>query len=213
MEIAPSHLYDGTYFIWANAQDWSVTDVWQSPVSGGATERYGRLPTQPIRLMMAPVADGILGGHSGRGGGAAVAPKGQTTWRYLKEDPTMDTLLAMDSGGALWTAYNQAVVGLAPADGSPWRVLSTKLPPAHWATSDGKGGYFIASVEKFDDEREHDSMWHLAPDGSADRIACNPQGTSEYDKAVVTPDALYVITITDPWHPSGRIAKITRPNP
>lgn len=82
---------------------------------------------------------------------------------------------------------------------APW-----VLPPR--TVQRGKGGYFIASIEKFDDRYEHDSLWHLAPDGSTERIACNPYGSFGYGKAALAPDALYVSTKSPA--PMGSIVRI-----
>jgi len=200
-----AHLVNDAHYVWATSD--SNATLWRMPRGGGAAVSLG--PTGVgVRSHFALVADGVIA--TGPGSlfegplyDAVVVPFDGGTPRRLGE--VFSPFLA-DGTGVLWNAFLYSdgkgreayEIRHTPADGGEAVPLSAELPVellADWAAPDGQGGYLISGNEYFDDMVIHRSVFDVAADGHATRIACDPSAKAPaVVSAAVAPDALYVTT-------------------
>jgi hypothetical protein len=138
----------------------------------------------------------------------------------------VDNLVAVDAGGALWTTIvseDEAgdaarEIRLSPADGAPSVLLSPDLPPgfaAERAVADGGGGRLLIGTEVRDDDDARLSVFAVAADGTASRVARDPcPDPALLLRAALTPDArslyLEILYVAD-GPPTIVKVKVSRP--
>jgi hypothetical protein len=206
-----AHLLDDTHYVWATAD--SNSTLWRMPRAGGTAVSMG--PTGvSVSSHFALVTDGVIATgpvtlFEGRTYDAVVVPFDGGTPRRLGE--VWMPFLA-DGTGVLWNAFlysdhkgRQAYeIRRTPADGGEAIALSAELPlelAADWAAPDGQGGYLLSGIEYFDDMAMHRSVFDVAADGHATRIACDPSANAPIvESAAMSPEALYLSAwSTDGW--------------
>jgi hypothetical protein len=79
------------------------------------------------------------------------------------------------------SSYPDLELWLAPLRGGEltrfWPDRPATVLPGH-VESDGRDGWFVTATEPFNDGFLHDSLWHVRPNASARRLACNPSAES-----------------------------------
>jgi len=140
--------------------------------------------------------------------------------RVMRRLAPVDKLVSVDAGGALWTTIvsedesgnARYEVRLSPADGSPSVPLSSGLPPSFSAEriiADGNGTRLLIGTEQREDGVQAASVFAVAADGGARRIARDPERRSALVLgAAVTPDALYIALLYDAADAHPTIVKV-----
>jgi hypothetical protein len=79
------------------------------------------------------------------------------------------------------STYPDLEMWLAPLRGGEltafWPDRPASVLPSH-VESDGRDGWFVTATEPFNDGFTHDTLWHVRPNASARRLACNPSAES-----------------------------------
>jgi hypothetical protein len=227
--VPDHHLLDGSHFYWttedaSSSHSTDATYVWRMPLAGGPVESVGEVPVRNGDGM-ALTSDGLLlsGWYGDSQTGAFLLPRAGGPSRVLDRDPEFWRFVGMDSGGVLWTQVvsknaeenTTLPIELSPADGSPHRPLSRELPDGFvfplWSYPDGQGGRFLFGEEVFDDNSTHPSVFFVAADGRATRLACEPTRHVVYTHGLaLSPEALFMVEeFPDRW----QVVRIARPVP
>jgi hypothetical protein len=116
----------------------------------------------------------------------------------------VERLIAVDAGGAIWTAIasedeagaDAFEIRLSPADGAPSAPLSADLPPgflADLAVADGHGGRLLLGLETDTAGERRAGVFAVAADGTARRIAVDPRPEAILIlNAALSAEALYM---------------------
>jgi hypothetical protein len=230
--IGQFHAFTSTDFFWGEADraggTYGQSTVWRAARPNGVPVLVGsataRTPDGIVEgfSAMALGTDAVLMA-AGFGIAVAVPFDGRPT-RPLATEPFLSrnkptSRLGIDSTGIYWsvqkpgTTYedDSSIIVLAPADGSPVRTFWEGLPDHSapvgiWPAEDG--GWVVIAWQKFDDQRDHATIWLLDSNGQGRRLACSPAPRGSFAplvrvRPVVTPDSVYVVA-------GGDISEIVR---